>query len=450
MKKHHSVTVPIKGMHCRSCELLVQDEVSKIPGVVAAQASSQKACVSLQVVGPLPSMSEIKQAVNHAGYELGVATQPWITRDHFAWLRVIGMFAFIGLVVVLLNQLGVFAFMFNSGAQPTSLSAIAILGLTAGFSTCAALVGGLLLAFSSAHAKSSQEKTSFFDRIEPTMFFQVGRVLGFMLFGGLLGLVGSSLQPTPLFTAILSGFIAIIMIWFGTQLTGLFPRLASYQLTLPSWIAQALHLLPSQQTVYSPIHAALIGTFTFFVPCGFTQVAQLYAVSTASVLDAGIVMGIFALTTIPGLTSVSLLGNFTHTSKTVVLTQFIGVVIMMMGIYSLLSAGNLLMASSSLGGKHAARMGASDSTDIQVIEMTQKSFGYFPKTFTVKKGIPVRWIIDSQDQYSCASSIVLAKYGINTTLMPGKNVFEFTPKQAGTLNFSCSMGMYTGTIKVVE
>ena len=161
-------------------------------------------------------------------------------------------------------------------------------------------------------------------------------------------------------------------------------------------------------------------------------------------------MGVFALATIPGLTVVSLLGNFTQTPKTVVLTQLIGVVIVVMGLSSLLSAKNLAVAAVPSNETSATQVGSTDSANVQVIEMTQKSFGYFPKTFTVKKGRPVRWIIDSQDQYSCASSIVLAKYGINETLKPGKNVFEFTPKQAGTLNFSCSMGMYTGTIKVVE
>ena len=450
MKKSRSYVVPIKGMHCRSCELLVRDELSKVVGVVSVTASSHSACATLEVGEQPPSEQEIRQAVRRAGYELGRVSQPWVSSDYRLWLRVASMFGFIGFGMLLLNKLGFFTYIASSGAQPTSLSAIAVLGLTAGFSTCAALVGGLLLAFSTAHAKSRQQVTSFFDRIEPTLFFQVGRVLGFMLFGALLGLVGSGLQPTPLATAFMSALVAVIMMWFGMQLTGLFPRLASYQFSLPAWIAQILHIVPGQQTIYSPIQASLIGALTFFVPCGFTQLAQLYAVSTASVLDAGVVMGVFALATIPGLTVVSLLGNFTHTPKTVVLTQLIGVVIVVMGLSSLLSAKNLAVAAVPSNETSATQVGSTDSANVQVIEMTQKSFGYFPKTFTVKKGRPVRWIIDSQDQYSCASSIVLAKYGINETLKPGKNVFEFTPKQAGTLNFSCSMGMYTGTIKVVE
>ena len=32
-------TVPIKGMHCASCELLIAEELESIPGVASAQAS---------------------------------------------------------------------------------------------------------------------------------------------------------------------------------------------------------------------------------------------------------------------------------------------------------------------------------------------------------------------------------------------------------------------------
>ncbi len=450
MKKTQTYSVPISGMHCRSCELLIQDELAKLKGVQSVYADSRNDCATMQVLGHKPSNHDVEQAVKRAGYAVGTVGVPWFSGDLQLWQRIVGMAILVVLAFVFLDRLGLFTMMTNSATQPTSLSAIALLGLSAGFSTCAALVGGLLLAFSSAHAKLSQQASSLFDKFEPTIFFQVGRVLGFMLFGALLGLVGSSLQPTPFMTAVLSGFVALIMIWFGTQLTGLFPKLTTYQFSLPSWIARRLRLVPSQQSVYSPFQAAMIGGLTFFVPCGFTQIAQLYAVSTASALDAAVVMGIFALATLPGLTAVSLLGSFTHAPKTVILTQFIGVIIVLFGLYSLSSACNLAIAASPSGLIQAARMGASDTTDIQVIETIQKTYGYFPKTVTVKKGKPVRWIIDSQDQYSCASSILLAKYGINTTLKPGKNIFEFTPEEVGTFTFSCSMGMYTGTIQVVE
>ena len=34
--------IPIKGMHCRSCEILVEDELSKIPGVTGVEVNQKK------------------------------------------------------------------------------------------------------------------------------------------------------------------------------------------------------------------------------------------------------------------------------------------------------------------------------------------------------------------------------------------------------------------------
>ena len=87
---------------------------------------------------------------------------------------------------------------------------------------------------------------------------------------------------------------------------------------------------------------------------------------------------------------------------------------------------------------------------VQVIKMTQKSNGYTPDKFTVKKGVPVKWIVTSETIYSCASSIVSQQLGIRSSLKLGENVFEFTPTQTGTIRFSCSMGMYTGQFNVVD
>ncbi|OGH75585.1 MAG: hypothetical protein A3G00_00415 [Candidatus Magasanikbacteria bacterium RIFCSPLOWO2_12_FULL_43_12] len=80
--------------------------------------------------------------------------------------------------------------------------------------------------------------------------------------------------------------------------------------------------------------------------------------------------------------------------------------------------------------------------------MTQYGSGYSPNFFTVKKGIKTRWVINSTNPYSCASSLVVPKYRINKYLEKGENIVEFTPTEAGDIHFSCSMGMYRGIIKV--
>ncbi len=82
--------------------------------------------------------------------------------------------------------------------------------------------------------------------------------------------------------------------------------------------------------------------------------------------------------------------------------------------------------------------------------MTETNSGYTPNKFTIKKGVPVKWIIDGQAPYSCASAIGIPKLKIRAFLKAGENVIEFTPTEVGALKFSCSMGMYTGVFDVIE
>ena len=82
--------------------------------------------------------------------------------------------------------------------------------------------------------------------------------------------------------------------------------------------------------------------------------------------------------------------------------------------------------------------------------MIEGNNGYTPNYFSIKKGVPVKWIITARAPYSCASTIIIPQLNINKNLEAGENIIEFTPSQTGKIPFSCSMGMYTGAFNVYE
>jgi plastocyanin domain-containing protein len=82
--------------------------------------------------------------------------------------------------------------------------------------------------------------------------------------------------------------------------------------------------------------------------------------------------------------------------------------------------------------------------------MAQTGRGYSPSSFTIKKGVPVKWIVDSQNAYTCDSVIVVPALNIRKNLVAGENTIEFTPSQVGKITFSCSMGMYSGQFIVTD
>jgi len=70
------------------------------------------------------------------------------------------------------------------------------------------------------------------------------------------------------------------------------------------------------------------------------------------------------------------------------------------------------------------------------------SNGFTPKTLEVKKDIPVEFTVDTEVQLSgCMSTLVIPEFGISQYLELGKNVFNFTPTEPGTIGVICPMGV---------
>ena len=78
---------------------------------------------------------------------------------------------------------------------------VLVLGLTAGISTCMALVGGLVLGISASRAASLAASDvrgpSFPARMRPQVAFNVGRVVGVRRAGAVLGAIGSAVTRLP-------------------------------------------------------------------------------------------------------------------------------------------------------------------------------------------------------------------------------------------------------------
>ncbi|MEI7901937.1 MAG: sulfite exporter TauE/SafE family protein [bacterium] len=59
---------------------------------------------------------------------------------------------------------------------------------------------------------------------------------------------------------------------------------------MPAGFARSLGLDTGTVSAYSDTRAGLLGAASFFLPCGFTQAVQIYALSTGNPLTAGMIM----------------------------------------------------------------------------------------------------------------------------------------------------------------
>lgn len=448
----NKIIIDIAGMHCRSCELLTEDELSSVPGVKKVKTHFRSGVAEVFYDGKAPNKNELEKAIRRAGYEIGKGERPWVTSDMGAWVET--LFA-LGIVLVLFlfaKSLGLFDISLGSSERLSSIPFVFLLGIVAGLSTCMAMVGGLVLAVSARFSERHPE-ASVRQKFLPNVYFNMGRVGGFAIFGGLLGALGETFQLSSLSVGTLTLVIGSVMLLVGFQLLELFPRLSAWKLMLPKGIARALGIQSHAKKEYSHGRAAFLGAMTFFLPCGFTQLTQLFVVAQGSPIIGALTMGTFALGTVPGLLTI---GGIAATAKGTFRRFFFkaaGVAVIALGFFNFQNGYALMKLGESNASQDntvAAEKTAAPSKESQVIRIVQNATGYSPSTLTVKRGQPVKLIVDSEDSYTCARSFMMPKAGIRKTLDPGENVFEFTPDKVGAIPFSCSMGMYRGVINVVD
>jgi len=224
MSNTQKFTIPLRGMHCKSCEILVEAELLQVKGIRKAEVNHRKDTAEIYYHGKSPDLNAITMAVEKAGYSVGKEeTKGWFSKNttDYQELGIAALFL-LGLYFIL-KGLGLTNIdILPSGDGGVTVPLILLIGLTAGFSTCLALIGGLVLGLASRHDELHPEAT-LMEKFRPHLFFNLGRVLGYTFLGGLLGLIGSTIQLSNFSLGIITIAVGLIMLTMGLQLIEIFP-----------------------------------------------------------------------------------------------------------------------------------------------------------------------------------------------------------------------------------
>lgn len=452
--KIQSKSIPIKGMHCKSCTVMVGDELSKIPGVKHASVSLKTNTATIRYTDE-PSDSQISRAVNAAGYTVGFDKKTLFSRDESTYFTLFTSLICIFIIILVFQRLGFSGININGLGSNKGIMALAV-GLTAGFSTCMALVGGLVLGLSSRFAEMHQSATAT-QRFRPHLFFNLGRIVTFFILGGVVGLFGSFLKLNGSITGLLTIGIGLVMLVLGLQLTEIFPKLANKGITLPAWLAKALGLNQQKQKEYSHKNALILGGLTFFLPCGFTQAMQLVAIGSGSFVTGSIVMGLFAIGTTPGLLAVGGLTSVIKGKSAKVFFRFAGALVILLAIYNISNGFNLT------GYKFSYNSDQTENSSSNVVDKnatilkttytpSQNTKDITPNTFNVQVGKAYVLQVDAKgDGEGCMSTIMIpGVYDDPLLIKKGIDNLPFKVNKAGSYDITCAMGIVRGTIVATE
>ncbi len=439
----------MRGTTCASCELLLERELARIPGVRSVHASHKKASVEIEADDNVQIQpQDLEKRVARQGYTFkplylsNQSTQRGATS--LSVKRIGGSIVLIVALFLLLKSIGFLTFSLSvSGA--VGFWAVFTLGIVAAFSSCTAILSGLIVAISTKTASLAQGE-GFVEKMRPHLLFNAGRLIGFAGFGALIGFAGSVISLTPGMSALFILTIALLMIGLGVSLLELVPA-GSLHIRPPKFISRRVQALSDSKNPFVPF---VVGAGTFFLPCGFTQSVQLLALSTGDLIQASAIMLVFALGTLPALLGVGFAASSLKGGGLKILSKAAGAFVIVLGISNVQNAWALTGLSAPKVSSAVADMNTPaivDGKQLIQMEITEE-FTYVPDVLVVKEGVPVQWEIYGSKWMGCADTLVSRTLGINTRLKPGMNEITFTPTKTGKHVFSCSMGMIRGTMVV--
>lgn len=465
----------VDGMHCASCEIVIEKRLLKEENVKSVDASAGKGEIIVEFDGHELSIEKLNHIFKQDKYtfsdeplhkkesrafQLNKDGQLIIDKKKIHNILVVTLFSIVIMIgFLLLNESGLASLVNVSGNS--SLPVFIVFGLLAGFSSCAALVGGIVLSMSKQWLGNFGENATMEQKMKPHLLFNLGRLTSYAILGFVLGAIGNIFQFSITFTAMLVLLVSVMMIFLGLQMLGVgyFQR---FQLRMPKAVTRYISDESNFNGKYMPI---AMGALTFFLPCGFTITAQGLALASGSPIQGSLIMLFFAIGTLPALLMIGA-SSVAFTKKPHIAERFMkvaGVLVLFFALFNINSQLNVLGYKSfddiSFGGDKSINNSLAQEdgfpeivNGVQILKMDAGATGYTPNKLKVRAGIPVRWEITDVGTSGCTNAVMSKGLFEGTIdLKPGTtSVKEFTPTKAGKYKFSCWMGMVSGTIEVVD
>lgn len=435
--------------------------IETLKGVERVDVNREKGAVRIIAAKPIEA-AVLNEMVSSHGFTINEGENKnehceLTTRPSF-W-QLLGLFLLVIVLGMVFSRTGLLKPSIAVGSS-VGFGVAFLIGLLAASSSCIAVSGGLLLG-AAAKFRERFSEAGPIRRMQPVFMFVLGRLASYAILGGVIGAIGKALTPSSFVTGLISIAAALVMIVMGLDMLHLAPKwLKQIMPRLPKSLA---HRVMDAEGHPHPFAPFFLGAGTFFLPCGFTQALQLYALTTGSALSGGLVLLGFALGTAPallalGFASTSLKGKFGQ-----FFFRFSGALVIVMGLWNIQNGFTVVGYPLSLPNfsfvqaRTATDAAVSIDPNVKLINGTQvvnidvSNYGYNPNQFTLARNVPVRFDIGgSEAGQGCLSGFQIPKLKIRQQLTPNQvTSIAFTPTDSGSYIFSCSMGMYRGTFTVL-
>lgn len=335
-------TFHANGMHCKSCSLIIEQDLKDLSYVDAVHANSHTQIVTVtgdfEGISPEDLAKDFSTLLSKKGYSFSVEKNE-AKKDYSDFKIAVPISISFVLLFILLQKMGLINLV---NTKNISYGTSFLIGVVASVSSCMAVVGGLVLSMSASFAKEAEANTyapsnlgaKEGSKVKPQLLFHIGRLASFFVLGGVIGSLGAVFTLGSTGTFVISLIIGIVMIILGLNLLE-FHFIKRFQPTMPKFLSKYAMKATKINHTLTPL---LIGIVTFFLPCGFTQSMQIYTLSTGSFFAGALTMFAFALGTFPALALVSFSSLSVKDSKwSGVFFKTAGIIVVLFALFNIIN-----------------------------------------------------------------------------------------------------------------
>ncbi|MFH0701123.1 MAG: sulfite exporter TauE/SafE family protein [Candidatus Woesearchaeota archaeon] len=446
-------TIKIKGMVCESCEKIIKKQISSLHGIHSISVSYTSGTVEVEYDSDKVNLNQIKNKIEEKGYSCNSDNKTSSKTSWWPWFLA-------GAAILLIGFFGMqlyYQFSIPSLSGNMGYGLLFLVGLLTGFH-CVAMCGGFVLSYTTKGAKEGKKP------LQLHASYAIGKTISYTIIGAIFGLLGSIIAFTPIMRGWAGILAGIFLLLFGLKMLGL-SWFRKFQIRWPKsmnkWLGEESKI--HQQ---SPLIIGLLNGL--MIACGPLQAVYIMAAGTGSMLEGAKMLFIFGLGTLPIMLGFGYLTSIISSKATMKILKASGVLVMILGVI-MLNRGLALTGSgydfdSLTSGVNTLSSNNNPSTIIapssnsglvikdgyQEIRMKVDNSGFSPNKFVLKKGVPVKWIINGAQLNGCNNKIQVPAYNLNFEVKSGEQTIEFTPDKVGTISWSCWMGMLRGAFVVVE
>jgi len=459
-------TFKIKNMTCNSCASRIEEALKDKVENISVSYSKEKAEIDFDE--DKISETEIKNIIKQTGYEVvedkiseteikdkkesEVVEDKEVPKEKKkAMSENFGMIVLVGSVILLLFILYFLVFARFDVQIPTlgeksGLILLFFVGILTGFH-CVSMCGGFVLSYTTKNAIKGHKGH------KQHLIYGGSKLVSYAVIGGIFGLIGGIIA----FSIELRGTIAILaggfMVFYALNMFG-FKFFRKFQFN-PKFLTKLTS--NASKKAKGPYKGPFItGLLSgLFIACGPLQAMYLYAMGSGSFVTGFYSLAVFGLGTLPVMMVFGSIATTISHKATKRILKVSAIIVLILGLI-MLNRGLTVMGSpityDSIKDKiiNPVTGNVILTNGYQEINMEVNRYGWEPRSFVLKKGIPAKWNIDVKELTGCNNEIVVPAYNIDIKLKKGLNVVEFTPEKTGTIPWSCWMGMIPGSFVVTE